>query len=424
MMRRVFSLLGALVIVSSLVTDVFAKAYVIDPSDSAQYSRAIAIPPKKSKKPAKKRARRRNGKRVAGRKRVVQKVSSPEELEESLQDSLSLNPYKFSHTHSRFFEDTELELVDKQDPAEIIWEETEVDPFDELIVSWNSFRPSQGYLTIWVSVLYNGDWTRWHRLAQWGANLQRTFVNKLNPHVHTMHCRMAMLHKKIARGFRIKIGFVGGAEPTNLKALFACTSRLNKVRLARPVSSLPSVLVKGVPRQSQMVLKHPRCRDLCAPVSTGMIVSYLHDKLYGLRMPSQSKFSIDFARKAYDQGYLDIFGNWILNVAEAFNSCNGEVFFKVERLNSFHDLHENLVNKVPVAVSVRRLPGGATPYANGHYMVVVGWDKTKQAVLCIDPAFKRSLLRRYPIRSFLKAWQRSNNLAYVPMVRGPLSLTS
>ena len=76
------------------------------------------------------------------------------------------------------------------------------------------------------------------------------------------------------------------------------------------------------------------------------------------------------------------------------------------------------MKKSPVAVSVRRLRGGATPYANGHIMLVVGWNRIKRRVLCLDPAFgsNRATLKSYRLTDFLNAWSRSSNLAYVPIL--------
>jgi hypothetical protein len=52
-------------------------------------------------------------------------------------------------------------------------------------------------------------------------------------------------------------------------------------------------------------------------------------------------------------------------------------------------------------------------------MVVVGWNKEKQCVLCIDPAFSQNshTPKAYRLRSFLRAWGRSLHLSYVPIPR-------
>lgn len=323
----------------------------------------------------------------------------------------------FSHTICKFFSEQDITS------PEVIWEKKETQPFSELIVSWNGHRPPVGSMTVYVSVYHRKKWTPWHRLALWKPNYQRTFVNKLSPYVHTKHCRVEMQQGFLARGFRVKTVFSNGAQPTALKALFGCISRPNHLKVIQPDAALPSTVIRGVPRQSQLLLDHYRFRDLCSPTSMSMAVAYYYQKLYG-RIPKSSMhdFAIDFAEKSHDQ-HINIYGNWILNVAHAFDACNGDVFFRVERLNSFYHLHAHLVNQVPVVVSVRRLLGGATPYSNGHLMVVVGWNAQKRHVLCLDPAFGKGkpVMRAYRINDFLSAWSRSSNLAYVPMPKAALS---
>jgi hypothetical protein len=142
-----------------------------------------------------------------------------------------------------------------------------------------------------------------------------------------------------------------------------------------------------------------------------MIINYLQKDSLVLR-----EFVPEFADKVHDDSYLDIYGNWLLNVAQAFDEMNGKAFFRVERLNNFEQLHNYLIKKIPVAVSVRgHLRGGAKVYDNGHFILVVGWNNKKQRVLCIDPAFSSSqkTLRAYAIKNFLQAWGTSRNLSYI-----------
>lgn len=317
----------------------------------------------------------------------------------------------------KFFDAAMLEQRSAAGLNDVIWEKKETVPFDEIIVSWNAFRPLKGDMTIWVSVrLKNSGWSPWHRFAKWSATSQRTFVNKLSRYVHTKNSRIEMQRGVLAHGFRVKVSFQNGARPQNLKALFACLTRLKKFKRTVPNTKLPSVCVHGLPKQSQMVLRHEDYRDLCSPTSTSMLVAYFYKQLYNNKFSARSlaDFAAEFADKVYDHG-IHIYGNWILNVAEAFNSCNGEVFFRVERLSGFNDLHRYLSKNIPVAVSVRRLRGGATPYANGHFLIPFAYSREKQQILCMDPAFVgRRVVKRYPLRSFLAAWARSSNMTYVP----------
>jgi hypothetical protein len=299
---------------------------------------------------------------------------------------------------------------------ECLWEsETQV-PFNELILSWNALRPLAGKITFHVSVKH-AVWSPWHRIAEWGADTQKTFINKLNPYVHTKYVRVEMQRNILASAFRIKAVFSGGASKRSLNALFACASNLRMYRQNRTPIDKPSLLVKGVPQQSQMVIAHPRARDLCSPTSTSMIVQYFSHKLYGVKPSGMHDYVINFAGKVHDNGVLGIYGNWPLNVAQAHDASNGHIFYRVERLNSFSELYEYISQGIPVAVSVRRLKGGATPYSAGHFMVIVGWDNARNAIICIDPAFhgNRKTLKRYKLSHFLDAWGRSCNLTYLSL---------
>ena len=157
---------------------------------------------------------------------------------------------------------------------------------------------------------------------------------------------------------------------------------------------------------SQMTLDHPRSRDLCSPTSTTAVVSYL------------SKKQIDpivFAERAKDHA-SDIFGNWVLNVAESWHYLGPTWDAWVQKLSGFPELYEKLVLGTPVIVSVRGpLAGSAQPYAKGHLLVVTGFDPGLQMVHCMDPAFStdEKTDARYPLNDFLAAWGRRGNLAYI-----------
>lgn len=320
----------------------------------------------------------------------------------------------FSTTFTKFFDHN------SSAPAqELLWETPSTQPFTELILSWNALRPATGSFTFWISVKYGkNDWSGWQRMSEWGAQTQRSFVNKKNPYVHTKHVRVEMQKRTMGRGFKIKVTTSNGAKTNQIKALFACLSNLHLFSINKGPSTLPTTIIQGVPKQSQMVLKHPRYKDLCSPTSTSILVNYFKSKLetQAIMQPLRD-YTVSFANKVHDRGRLDIYGNWQLNVAQAFDAAQGDIFFRVERLNGFHDLHGLLLKKIPVAVSVRRLRGGALPYENGHFIVVVGWNQEKQELLCIDPAFTRTTktLRWYKLRHFLAAWGRSVNLSYIPI---------
>jgi hypothetical protein len=137
-----------------------------------------------------------------------------------------------------------------------------------------------------------------------------------------------------------------------------------------------------------------------------MLVGYLNE--------TQVK-PFNFAKNVFDKG-LGVYGSWPFNTAHAFELCGGKIRFAVGRLSSFVDLHKHLMNGIPVIISVRgSIDGAPKAYANGHLLVVVGWDAQHKKVICHDPALptNNATLRRYSIYSFLKAWESSKRLAYL-----------
>ena len=297
-----------------------------------------------------------------------------------------------------------------------IWEQSASQSFSELIFSWNAIRPQRGRLSFFVSVKHH-HWSEWQKMAEWGTKIQKTFSNSKNRFVHPKHVRVEMQHGRLGNAFRIKVVAERGASLKNVKRLFACQANFNLFTVRRPTRPLRSVAIIGIPRQSQFNLEHDRAKDLCSPTSTAMVTRYFANKL---NAPKTTKSLHDstvwLANRVHDKGPVDMYGNWLFNVAQAYQASQGTVSYHVERLQSFEHLHSYLQRKLPVAVSIRgSLRGCAWPYNNGHFVVVMGWDNKRKRVLCLDPAFKdtKKMLRRYRLNDFLNAWGKSKNLSYV-----------
>ncbi|MCF7800093.1 C39 family peptidase [Candidatus Babeliales bacterium] len=323
-------------------------------------------------------------------------------------NSKQIQNNSFSKTYSNFINSNNFDSKNVY-----VWQKNNSVPFDELIFSWNALRPKRGKLFFYVSVKHS-FWSEWHRIAEWGSSGQQTFVNSRNYFVHTKHVKIEMQHGKKASGFRIKVVAQDGADIKNLKSLFACVCNMAKLnKLDADKVDLPTIRPIKVPKYSQMVLDHPRYKDLCSPTSMSLIVNYFLKNTNNL-----DSYIADFAQKVHDDSYLDIYGNWPLNVAQAYDACHEKCFFRVERLNSFYDLYNYLNKGIPVAVSVRGYIHKRV-YKNGHFIVVVGWDNKRKSILCIDPSYSNNneTTRAYNIKSFLEAWGNkvSPHLSYVPI---------
>jgi hypothetical protein len=282
------------------------------------------------------------------------------------------------------------------------WIEEQVSPFDELMISWNAARPEKGKYLIYASVKIEEQWTPWLLYSEWGKEGQASFSNTADG-VKVYQDALEVLEGKKATAFQIRTAAEEGADVNGIWALHVYT---NGDRLAKETPELPTVLL-DVEGLSQMVLPHPRHKDLCSPTSTAIVTRFLSK--------NQDIDPNEFAQEAWDGGF-DIYGNWVFNVAAAASKLGPKWHCWVERLNGFEDLHARLMEGTPVIVSVRGpLPGSALPYAKGHLMVVKGYDAADKRVLCLDPAFPEDekTAVSYDLNDFMEAWNRRGRVAYV-----------
>jgi hypothetical protein len=292
---------------------------------------------------------------------------------------------------------------------ELIFSKLNVPGFSQLIFSWNAIRPSAGYFSFAVQVREGRSkkWGKWHHMVDWGATMQKSHLSSSDGHSKYVHVRLETESGKKADAFRIKIIGLEGAGKDCIKMVAVSTADYEqfKPELLDKLDILPSVLVKGVPKFSQFKLDHPENRRLCSPTSCTMMTSFLRGEHID---------PIDFADNVFDYG-LEIFGSWPFNMAHAFEQCLGSHCFFTTRLNAFADIHKQLMQGIPVAVSIRgSLDGAPKVYDDGHLLVIVGWDAHKKMVVCHDPAFDNDIavLKHYPAKSFIRAWECSRRLAY------------
>jgi hypothetical protein len=287
-----------------------------------------------------------------------------------------------------------------------IWEESEISPFDELIVSWDASRPENGQYLIQIS-LFTNKWSPWLDYASWSALDQHTFKQTLpDANLQVFQDAAEVLNGNKATGFKVQVLAKDGASLINFRALHACASDMK----SQDVNShaYADVLIDlEVPGLSQMALQDKRNNRLCSPTSACAVVRYLSK--------NSNLSAIDFANNVWDSNF-DIFGNWILNTAQASQELGEGWHCFVARFNSFNQIIDQLKNGYPVVVSVKGpLPGSALPYESGHLLVVKGFDSKEQTVLCMDPAFPTdaSTIVKYHLEDFLNAWKRRKGTAYV-----------
>ncbi|MBU4270108.1 C39 family peptidase [Candidatus Dependentiae bacterium] len=313
-----------------------------------------------------------------------------------------------------------LDLVENNDKNSFIWVQN-TKKFTQLILSWNGFRPKTGNFIFYVSVKFDNHWSDWVKIDRWGKISQETYSSTCGRFVNVENVRLEMQKGRKANAFRVKAEAVSGADIKDLKVLYASCSNAKKFLPDKRNLNLPSVMIAGIRRISQWSANHYRRKDLCSPTSISMILSYYSSKgIFSELTNNMADYVARFAEKVRDGSYLDIYGAWPLNMAQVFHESGGNLFSRVQRLNGVKELYSYLVRKIPVAVSVRgKMRGAFKSYDNGHFIVVVGWDNSKKAFLCLDPAFavERKMLRAYRLKDFKSAWETSRRLAYVIVPR-------
>lgn len=338
----------------------------------------------------------------------------------------------FSYMYPKFFIDDEPTVDAATGNTSYLWErggapetgvEEPMEPFNEVTVTFNAKRPEEGKFIFLISVKESGQWSPLAKFAEWTSDSQRTFAYTRHPSVRVLHNKTDIIRGRFGTGVRVKVVAEDGANISDVHAIFVNTCNLNKFGKPATYCSQPTCKVAGIKTTiSQRKLDHACALNCCMPAALYTIVNFHAEKSGEPRKDSFHDDMLDFVLLSYDDA-LGIYGCWPLPIAQAYHKSDGNLFCRAQRLNSFDDICHYIRHGIPVAVSVRSLPGGALPYANGHYIVVYGFDKEKQVVHCIDPAFlggrKRSdsMFRDYKFEDFSQAWGRSRNMSNIPMPR-------
>ncbi len=285
------------------------------------------------------------------------------------------------------------------------WTEERLIPFDELVISWEGERPSQGGYRIAVSIWTCG-WSDWLDYAYWGANAQYTCLSQ-DKRVAVVQDTVEVSGSIKGQGVRVRILAEGGASLNALRRLHLSSidRELHSISADGLKSGKRSLL--NVPSLSQMALNDIRNSRLCSPTSLSACLRFL--------LSSHSFSPLKLADEVFDQ-HFHIYGNWTLNVAQASHYLGREWTCLVARLSSFQPVVDLLESGFPVVISLKGpLKGAASSYAAGHLLVIRGFDPDTKQVLCMDPAFDsdEQTLIQYDLGSLIEAWNRRKGMAYL-----------
>lgn len=275
---------------------------------------------------------------------------------------------------------------------------------DEFVLSWNMQRPSKGKYRFSLRFKTH-TWSSWMTYAVWGCDSQSTFEGLCETAGIKLYQDIVFFPKNTEGvSVEVKVESEGGAPRRTPLTLFACLTKKEKFHSTDSFAGLSiSLPLVGL---SQMVFESSLNQRICSPVSTASVVSYLN------------RLAIDplvFASRVRDH-HWDVYGNWALNVAQAYVELGAQWCCWVERLPGFGAVLNRLKNQTPVVVSVKGpLPGSSSSYADGHLMVVCGYCSMTDRVICMDPAFpcNEQTIVLYDRIDFLLSWSRRSNTAYL-----------
>lgn len=287
---------------------------------------------------------------------------------------------------------------------------SEIPSFSQLLLSWNAVRPAKGHFTFFVQVCnaHTKKWGAWHRMCDWGSDVQRSHATRSDGFSKYLHVRLETEPLQRAYAFRIKVVSENGASLSLLKSVAVTTIDMHAFepeRVAQDLSKLRSVFVPGVTKISQRSLPHVDNHRMCSPVSCTMLSHFFTKNMTNPLL---------FAGKSFDKG-LNSYGSWPFNMAHSFEQAKGKAWFFHTRLNSFKDLHMQLRRGIPAIVSVRgTLKQAPQPYPQGHLLTVVGYDARSKEVICHDSAKEghANVEQRYSLADFVHAWEASRRLTY------------
>ncbi len=297
------------------------------------------------------------------------------------------------------------------------WQQECLPNSTEFIVSWDAKRPLTGSLLFSVQVQYTDlAWSDWIPIAAWGHNFQTSFPS-LNTELINRDGSILMTRQP-AKIFAVRVDALDGASLSNLHRLTMNTAPIRaQTDTSKNSLLLPSVLIKGVPQRSQLLVKHPDAYFICAPTSASNTLNYLLAQKNLPTIITETLITQVQDRCYVDYEKLSAFGNWTLNTSAIYACSHGAIQCHVERLKNFAHLHDRLQAGYPVVVSICcKVPGGAFEYEYGHLITVIGWDQETQSVICIDPAFPtdEQTMVSYALADFLIAWEKNRHgLAFI-----------
>lgn len=301
----------------------------------------------------------------------------------------------------------ELILKDSSSHGEYISPIIKVNPFKDLVMSWNLDSPEDTEIEVLVQVKKGDQWSQWFSYGKWSLNGHRASVKNQKDELALMDIdtlKILSLDGVEYLRYSVKLSRKDVNTPSpKLRNIFIALNLLEKVEAAFALES--DYLVElSIPERSQMIV--PEIGNvICSPTSLSMVLEY-----YGYKLETEEVAA----------GVLDkepnIYGNWSFNAAFGGTKCK---YSYVERCNSIKNIKEKIAKGIPVIASIRTksendITGAPQAYPSGHLLVVRGFTikDGEEYVIVNDPAAKEieTVRREYKLSEFERAW---NGIVYI-----------
>lgn len=286
----------------------------------------------------------------------------------------------------------EVRLTEDEFSGHVVTLPVEVEPFDQLVVSWNGWTPGDSNFKVEVQIRVKGEWSMFYPIALWNQYFTGGSYSQEDSLAKTAIDIIEVKKPHLADAYRMRVWLrrISFAEMPRLTGLYATTRNTETFQMRMSQEIAPVEL--DVPCRSQMIQHKAYANLICSPTSCGMVLGY-----YGIYQPTDQMIWQVYDRSA------GIFGNW------PFNTAALGAYGFAARVEFIEDLYEALSEVAagrPIITSIRyeegQLENAAIPRTAGHIVTIVGYEAGYVIVNDSAAPSNDEVRRKYRVDQFLQ----------------------
>ncbi len=294
------------------------------------------------------------------------------------------------------YTENSIKLVNPSLDGVYISKAMDIDPFMELVLTWNARIDEFSKITFFISIGDEANFSDFFIMGYWTENYKSSFKNQeddfgkvlidvLKPKFETSQIKFKILIKSDINN-NTSIKNISLTTKTSKRSVSINNYQFNESYIDVLAFQQLSIPVFG--------------NRICSPTSLSMVLNYYNH----IVSPSET------AGKTYDQGAA-IYGNWSFNASYAggFDDLQS----RVEYIDDLNILNNYLVNGIPLILSIRTtdksdLENSIMAYPSGHLVVLIGLSFSDGVWYAIvnDPAeyTDEAVTRQYLLSELIDAW--------------------